>query len=436
MSFRTAALLAAAGLALTTPASAQTSPIRLFGGAGQGMTYSVQRFNYQLLAWPSPLPPPDRVQLISTEGIAVLGKATDGSTRVVISSDDVGAVYVGTPENVVIEARFPPAGRLVGAPIVTRVLIEQDPASIAPQFQWDLNPGGLTVNPTSSGIGRGGNLVVAGANETMHAYSLTNGQLLSPTTNVPCVTPADQQQCRFDLAPSNPDCEDVVFVPAFGAEPDLLYTVDQLGPYQVEKFQLDGTNVGNFNIGNWATGGPTVNSEPKGITFVPRSGSVIPPALRRPGGVVIVSIDDTNPGLQVMTRDGTQVLFESLTADGLPTGASRLNLGTDPNDPPFPSDLIPAFECTRPLQLESLTIDPETGRLFLNNQGEGFACNYIWVLTPCLADFNADLARSPADIFAFLNTYFAQGPGSDFNDDNQRTPADIFAFLNAYFAGC
>lgn len=54
----------------------------------------------------------------------------------------------------------------------------------------------------------------------------------------------------------------------------------------------------------------------------------------------------------------------------------------------------------------------------------------------CRPDFNTDALLSPADIFAFLNAYFAGDPRADFDNNGVRQPQDIFAFLNAYFAGC
>lgn len=52
---------------------------------------------------------------------------------------------------------------------------------------------------------------------------------------------------------------------------------------------------------------------------------------------------------------------------------------------------------------------------------------------PASGDFNGDGSKTPADIFAFLNAYFAGGVIGDFDGDGVRAPADIFAFLNAYF---
>jgi subtilisin-like proprotein convertase family protein len=54
----------------------------------------------------------------------------------------------------------------------------------------------------------------------------------------------------------------------------------------------------------------------------------------------------------------------------------------------------------------------------------------------CAVDFDNNGVRQPADIFAFLNAYFANDPRADWNNNGTREPADIFAFLNAYFAGC
>lgn len=48
-------------------------------------------------------------------------------------------------------------------------------------------------------------------------------------------------------------------------------------------------------------------------------------------------------------------------------------------------------------------------------------------------DWDCNGTRAPADIFAFLNAYFAGDPATDVNYDGARTPSDIFAFLNTYF---
>ena len=51
-------------------------------------------------------------------------------------------------------------------------------------------------------------------------------------------------------------------------------------------------------------------------------------------------------------------------------------------------------------------------------------------------DFNRSGALEVADIFAFLNAWFAGDLSTDFNSSAALEVADIFGFLNAWFAGC
>jgi hypothetical protein len=55
---------------------------------------------------------------------------------------------------------------------------------------------------------------------------------------------------------------------------------------------------------------------------------------------------------------------------------------------------------------------------------------------PCAPDFNHDGHLAVADIFAFLNAWFAGDAAANFDGINGLQVADIFAFLNAWFAGC
>jgi hypothetical protein len=54
----------------------------------------------------------------------------------------------------------------------------------------------------------------------------------------------------------------------------------------------------------------------------------------------------------------------------------------------------------------------------------------------CAPDFDCNETLAVADIFAFLNAWFAGSPGANFDGMNGLQVADIFAFLNAWFAGC
>ncbi len=56
-------------------------------------------------------------------------------------------------------------------------------------------------------------------------------------------------------------------------------------------------------------------------------------------------------------------------------------------------------------------------------------------LWACIADFDCSSSVTTADIFAFLNGWFAGDPRADL-DGNGLTPLDIFEFLNAWFQEC
>src|SRR5262249_46610285 len=55
---------------------------------------------------------------------------------------------------------------------------------------------------------------------------------------------------------------------------------------------------------------------------------------------------------------------------------------------------------------------------------------------PCVANFNNVGGVTVADIFAFLNAWFAGLPSANVNGVGGVTVADIFFFLNHWFAGC
>lgn len=57
-------------------------------------------------------------------------------------------------------------------------------------------------------------------------------------------------------------------------------------------------------------------------------------------------------------------------------------------------------------------------------------------LTFCQADHDCSGGLAVADIFSFLNDWFASLPVADFDQADGVSVADIFAFLNAWFEGC
>jgi hypothetical protein len=54
----------------------------------------------------------------------------------------------------------------------------------------------------------------------------------------------------------------------------------------------------------------------------------------------------------------------------------------------------------------------------------------------CPADFDCNGSLAVADIFAFLNAWFAGSPAADLDGTPGLQVNDIFAFLNIWFAGC
>lgn len=59
-----------------------------------------------------------------------------------------------------------------------------------------------------------------------------------------------------------------------------------------------------------------------------------------------------------------------------------------------------------------------------------------YVGTLCPADFNGDTHITVADIFTYLDAWFARDPRTDINMDGAANIQDIFDFLATWFAGC
>lgn len=70
-------------------------------------------------------------------------------------------------------------------------------------------------------------------------------------------------------------------------------------------------------------------------------------------------------------------------------------------------------------------------------QGAGSACGAPNNPTTCCpANFDGMNGLQVADIFAFLNAWFAGSASADFDHSGALAVADIFAFLNAWFVSC
>jgi hypothetical protein len=144
----------------------------------------------------------------------------------------------------------------------------------------------------------------------------------------------------------------------------------------------------------------------------------------------------------------------SVAADGLGTlayqwqwralgGTDWLNVVDGLNTDPATSQ--PAFTATGSRQLlagatsvagsgGSNTPRREVRVVVSNSCGTAASTAATWTICP--ADFDCSGGLAVADIFAFLNAWFAGSPSADFDGIDGLQIADIFTFLNAWFAGC
>jgi hypothetical protein len=296
----------------------------------------------------------------------------------------------------------------------------------------------VTINPTATGLGGGGNLIVIGNDGFLFAYANGGplaGQLLQAGQNSACAQPAGG--CNLDISAQNFNAEDVTFVPGAGARQPSFFVINQdLGGFDiagVERWSVTGQLLGTFPVGG-AVQANLAGGVAKGITYVADSPR-LPAALRRPEGVVLVSFDRDFPALQAFTVDGVLLGTEILTTTGTPAAPFRLDMSG----------------CSLRMHIESLAADGATGRLFLCNQGSFLSCNYLWVLTPsCLPDIagagqtiGGDGQLTADDIIVFIGWFFAAdtradvaGSGQVPTPDGQFTADDIIVFINRFFAGC
>jgi hypothetical protein len=360
------------------PAAGQT--LTLFG-----RNYLVQTFDYTSeITFPNPMPNgPATVGWNESEGAQWIG-----NNRFVLCSNEMGDV--GSYKNQVIEAalQVSPAGIVTGFSYVRHLHIN-DNAPVASGGLGDpfsTKPRGVTVNVGTSGLGAGGNVIIADAvAEYAREISFVNGGL---TGNL------------FSVFPPNDDFEDLVFAQdAQGG--GLFYTVRQKSPHSVNVFTANGSLVNTWFVG--PNGTPAQTGEPKGIAWLPES-AALPDSLQGLGGVILVALDDLGPALAAYRMDGTAISIESIVHP-------LLNPGNQIS-----------------LQIEAVTFDPQTGRLFLFQQGQLGNDNFVYVLSP---DCNGNGIADPADI--------AQGLVADVNangrPDNCELVSSVFCLADGSSSG-
>jgi hypothetical protein len=380
-----AAIVALAGtLGLVHQAAAQPT-ITLFG-----QTYDVQRFSY------SDEVTLNEIQFFESEGMHYLG-----NNKLVMTFDDIPDIFPGYPDNWYIEVDLLTSGNTITGLAYSRTIATVDAAADG----YDPDPGGVTVNTSNSGLGSGGNLVVSGNNGNLYGISLQSGnlgQLLEFPAGSGCQFNAPGA-CNLDISANNVNAEDAVFIPSSSVRPDpAFFVINQdlggLDSTGIEIWSTTGTLVSSFLVGDAVDVGLT-GGVAKGLTYLPDSPS-LPPALRRPGGVVLVSFDRNFPAIQAFDVLGNFIGTEYLTTNALPNGPNRLDM----------------TGCTRPPRphLESLAFDPQTGRIFLSNQGVFLTCNFMWILTPqstgCEAEYNGDGTLNLDDLSDFITDFYTVPP--------------------------
>jgi hypothetical protein len=380
----------ALSFAAGSAAMAQNS-ITLFG-----QQYSVERITYSdQISFPGVTFPADTVRIFEAEGAAYIG-----NNKLLISADDTADVFIGEPDNWIVEVD------VITAPNGTVSLQGARRVVTVDSGSYDPNPGGVTINTSATGLGANGNLVVGGNDGFLFAYRFSGvgaGQLLE--TNSANLCPVQAGGCFVSIEATNFNLEDITFVPGNDTRVPQFLTINQdLGGLDiagVERRSTSGALLGSFPVGGTVQPG-LAGGVAKGLAYSPDS-PALPATIRRPDGVVLVSFDRDFPALQAFDISGNLLGTEYLTTNNLPTGPSRLdNSG-----------------CSLRVHLESLAIDPTTGRLFLISQGNFLSCNYMWVLTPvapCLADI--------------------AGPGPSVGADGELTADDIILFISRFTAGC
>jgi hypothetical protein len=363
--------LAIAGVLVSHASATQTV---LFG-----QTYTVQRFDYfQSIRFPNPQNTSLTIGLIDSEGACFLD---DG--HVLISSRQMDMSPVSTYRNFVVEARIEAdsSGHVTGLTYVRTVVVNDvlpPPQGLGSPF--NLDPKGLAINATATGLAANGNLLVASGSQHFYAYNLASGAWLPPADNV---------------NPQVADLEDVAFVPDASLTTGRFYAVDQTG--SVDEFATTGAWQLTFPVGTFANP-PSNGGTPKAIGFLPDS-VIFPSAFRGKGGVVLVGLDQSGPGLQAFTRTGAEVGYEQLSA----------------------SVFVPG---TQALQIEAVAADVSTGRLMLVQQGSHGVNDYLWILSP---DCNGNGVADAVDI--------ALGASSDLNGDGVPDECEVLGVPGCFGDG-
>jgi len=368
-----------------------------------GQEYQVQRFDYaQDVGWPDPLDPNFSLLLLECEGAHWLG-----NDRLLLSSD-AGDSQLSLKNWVVeVEIVRDSGGDATGLRYVRTVLVN-DPQD--PEFGgFDLSPCGVTVNSSNDGLAAGGNLLIGDSEVNgVKGYTFPPGGLA-------------QNLGDFSGGTANDSFDDLAFCPT----DNLIYTINEDG-FRLVSFTTGGAVVASTPIPGLTALNPlAVPGSPKGMTYL-ADVETVPASIRRPGGVMLVTLDDNNPGLQAIDLAGNVVWTEPLTNNAIIGGVSFLDQGG---------------ACGNQLQLEAAAFDAITGTIFLINESSFIDCAGFFILTPiaptcgCAADYNGDGGVDGSDVEAFFTEWSTSEGCADVDQSGGIDGSDIEAFFGVWSAG-
>ncbi len=335
-------------LGLAPVASAQS--ITLFG-----QRYEVQRFDYHAeITWTNPVSPFNQEGLLRIEGA---WWTANGHMLVATSHQDQSVPTTYANFLLEIAPVYDAQHNVTGMQYV-RTVVANDPALLGSPF--DLRVGGLVINPTATGIAANGNLIAAdGGSTKLRAYDINTGALLPYGLTGDGVSVMPPMFGITDLAISTEGAPSTW----------RLWGLDE-GSKMINSFTLDATPIASFPVAILADPA-ALNGDPKGLVYL-SDVSTWPASFHGQGGVLLMSMGDSGPGLQAFRLDGTEIAYE-------PIDNTVFVTSTPANQP----------------KIESIAADPATGRLFMYMEKGSLVDNWVWVLTP---DCNANLIADADDI--------------------------------------
>jgi hypothetical protein len=279
-------------------------------------------------------------------------------------------------------------------------------AGDATTMGYDLDPRGVTINPTSEGLGANGNLVVSTANSWLRAFDRMTGE---PITWIP------SPDNGFSISTPNLSTDDVAFVP----DKNSFFTIWRSPASAVTIFNRFGRIGPAFFAGRGRN--PANLGYPAGMAMLDPYSNF--PRLFEYQPVVMVSTDDRGPSLEIYDTRSRLIAREAFS--------SRLGPGTK---------TLPLRASSSELFFNAIAADRNSGRLFLFHRGGEVGATDVFIFTPipipCEADYNADGFLDFFDYDDFLLGYEVADPRADINEDGFIDFFDYDDFITDFETGC